>query len=85
MGAMSYLTSLKRRSKIDTLASRFNEIHDALLKHLGPIEYGHAILCDKYPAGELGELTRKYLREANETREEIKRLTNESGYLKFHS
>lgn len=82
---MSYLTSLKRRSKIDTLASRFNEIHDALLKHLGPIEYGNAILCDKYPAGELGELTRKYLREANETREEIKRLTNESGYLKFHS
>jgi len=71
---MSYLTSLKRRAKIDTLESRFNEIHDALMKYLGPVEYGHAILCDKYPAGELGELTQKYLREASEARDEVKRL-----------
>ena len=66
--------SLKRRAKIDTLTSRFNEIHDSLLKYLGPVEYGHAVLSEKYPAGELGDLTQKYLGEANETRDEIKRL-----------
>jgi hypothetical protein len=71
---MSYLTSLKRRTKIDTLESRFNEIHDALLKYLGPVEYGHAILSDKYPEGKLGDLTQKYLREASEARDEVKRL-----------
>ena len=81
---MSYLTSLKRRAKIDTLASRFNEIHDALLKYLGPIEYGHAVLCDKYPEGKLGDLTQKYLKEANEVRDEIKRLETTSFYISWH-
>jgi hypothetical protein len=76
--------SLKRQSKIDALENRFNEIHDALLKYLGPVEYGHAILSDKHPEVrplpllnqnrphlvELHSLTRKYLKEASEARDE---------------
>ena len=73
---MTY-TQLKRRSRIDALESRFNEIHDALLKYLGPVEYGHAILSDKYPEGELSYLTRKYLKEASEARDEANLLRKE--------
>lgn len=69
-----YTQQLKREVKIDALESRSNEIHDALLKHLGPVEYGHAILSDKYPEGAMGNLTQKYLKEACEAQGEVKRL-----------
>jgi len=73
VGAMSY-KHLKRKVKIDELVSRYKEIHDGLIKYLEPIEYFNAIMGNKYPEGEMGDLTQKYLKEASEARDEVKRL-----------